>query len=394
MIISHSSMREQNEHLVLSEIINQPEISRAEISKNTNLNKATVSEIVRKLIESQLVIETGIGDSSTSGGRKPILLKINKKAGISLSFDIRFDKISYLASFLDGETFQLSSEYMEINKDNIVSIIESIVSKFQNSVEPTPYGIIGIAISIHGIISDNKIIFTPYYDLDKIDLAEELQEKLNLPVYIENEANLTALAQASTDTIHKNIIACSIHTGVGAGIIIDERLYRGFEGRSGEIGHTTLYPNGLKCPCGNYGCLEQYCSETSVLRFFREEKRDNDLTINDLINSYNNDDRSARKIINDFSRNLSIGLISLMGLYGPEIIYISSSLISKMPSIIDLVNDHLENTIYKNVPIEVSIIANNASLFGATVMNIQNFLKIEALKLETPPSFQLMNVSQ
>lgn len=395
MLNSRSTIREQNEHIVLTEIINNPEISRAEISKNANLNKATVSEIVRKFIDEEIVIETGIGASSTSGGRKPILLKINKRAGISLNFDIRYDKISYMATYLDGETILLTSETRKINKENVVSIIEEIVNKFirtSSFLKKTPFGLIGIAIAIHGIISENKITFTPYYDLDQIDLAKELNQLLDLPIYIENEANLSALSEASLDTQHKNLITMSIHTGVGAGIIIDEKLYRGCEGRSGEIGHTILYPNGMKCPCGNYGCLEQYCSETAVLRFYREREQNDCLTIEDLIKNFHNDEKNAVQIIEDFAKNLSIGLINLIGSYGPDVVYISGSLTSKMPSIINMINRHLSSTIYQNAPIKVSKIASHASLYGATVMNIQNFLDVEAIKVDQKYSFELMEI--
>ncbi len=395
MLSGRSTIREQNEHTVLTEIINNPEISRAEISKNANLNKATVSEIVRKFIEEEIVIETGIGASSTSGGRKPILLKVNKRAGISLSFDIRYDRISYMATYLDGETISLSSESREITKENVVAVIVELVNRFIDTnplLKKTPFGLIGIAIAIHGVISENRITFTPYYDLDQIDLAAEINRALNLPVYIENEANLAALAEASLDTEHENLITMSIHTGVGAGVIIDEKLYRGCEGRSGEIGHTTLYPNGIKCPCGNYGCLEQYCSESAVLRFYRERAQDESLTTDDLIKNFHKGKKNAVQIIEDFAKNLSIGLINLIGSYGPDIVYISSALTSKMPSIIDMVNGHLSNTLYQNAPIKVSKIANYASLHGATVMNIQNFLEVEAIKIDRKHSFELMEI--
>lgn len=381
MINSHTTMREKNVHMVLSEIINNPEISRAEISKNTQLNKATISEIVRELIDTQYVVETGIGRSSAAGGRKPILLKINKKAGISLSFDIRYDNLTYMVNYLNGQIIKEYSKTVEINKDNIVDLIRTVVKQVKDDVIKTPYGIIGITIAIHGITSENKILFTPSYDLDKIDLAQQLIEKLKIPVYIENEANLAALAEASMDNTHENLITCSIHTGVGAGIIINEKLYRGFEGRSGEIGHTTLYPDGLKCACGNFGCIEQYCSQKAVLKFYREQKDDEDLTIVDLVKGFNKDEAVAVKIIEDFAKNLGIGLSSLMGMYGPEIVYISSLLINRLPIIIDLIEKQLENTMYNKVPIALSKFYNQPSLFGATVMNIQKFLEVDAIKV-------------
>ncbi|SHE27111.1 Sugar kinase of the NBD/HSP70 family, may contain an N-terminal HTH domain [Atopostipes suicloacalis DSM 15692] len=377
MLRNFSSMREQNTHAILSQIINHPEISRAEISKQTNLNKASVSEIVRNLIDEQYVVETGIGKSSTAGGRKPILLKINKKAGFSFSFDVRYDRLSYMVTYLNGEVLTFESVDMNIDQSNIVSVVENIIRNFQQSMENSPFGIIGIAIAIHGVVSKNKIIFTPYYDLSQIDLANELEKRLHLPIYLENEANLTALAEASMDATHKNLISVSIHTGVGAGIIIEEKLYHGFEGRSGEIGHTTLYPDGIACPCGNKGCLEQYCSQSSVLNAYRNAMENELLTVDNLIMDYKNGENIAVKIIEDFAKNLSIGMTNLMGTYGPEIIYINNKIIKDIPSIIVKIREHLDQTMYKKIPVEISQVAQQASLYGATAMNIQNFLGVK-----------------
>src|SRR5699024_6303090 len=141
MITSHTIMREHNVQIVLSEIMNNPEVSRAEISKKTKLNKATVSEIVRDLIDNDYVVETGIGNGSSAGGRKPILLKINKLGGFSLSFDIRYDKISYMINFLNGELTTYDSKMIEITKDNIVDEISVIVKKIKNGLPETPFGI-------------------------------------------------------------------------------------------------------------------------------------------------------------------------------------------------------------------------------------------------------------
>ncbi|MDZ7835990.1 MAG: winged helix-turn-helix transcriptional regulator [Alkalibacterium sp.] len=173
-----SNIRENNSLLVLSEIINRPEISRAMISEVTGLNKATVSEIVRKLIDDDYVIEIGPGKSTSSGGRRPILLTVNKKAGISIGFDVRYDRISYLITYLDGEKIDYTIEESEMNKDTIVDYITTVVTNFSADMKDTPFGIIGVTISIHGIVDDNQIEFTPYFDLDQIDLVAQLEESL------------------------------------------------------------------------------------------------------------------------------------------------------------------------------------------------------------------------
>lgn len=381
MLKTNTLMRENNVSTVITQIINHPEISRAEIAKSTQLNKATVSEIVRDLIDKHYILETGIGESSFGGGRRPILLKTNKKAGMSFSFDIRFDRVSYMACYLDGEVIEMDSFDLYIDSQNIVKIISDIVKDYQKGMPQTPYGIVGITIAVHGIVSNNKIVYTPYYDISALNLVEILTNELDIPVYLENEANLTALAESTLDSQHKNLITLSIHTGVGAGIIINDNLYRGYEGRSGEIGHTTLYPDGIQCTCGNNGCLEQYCSETSLLKFFRNAHQNLSLTTDDLVKDYKNQDPIAVELIEDFAKNLSIGIINLAGMYGPQVVYLSGSIINKLPSIVDMILENLESTIYKWLPVKVSKIMEDSALHGATITNIQYFFGVNNINL-------------
>ena len=372
-----NSIRENNSLLVLSEIINRPEVSRAMISELTGLNKATVSEIVRKLIEDKYVIEIGPGKSTSAGGRRPIQLTVNKKAGVSLSFDVRYDRISYLATYLDGEKLEYTVEEKEMNKDNVVESITKTVKKAQYEIGDSPFGIIGVTVSIHGIVDDNKIEFTPYFNLSEIDLAYALEEQLDLPIHLENEANLSALAESAFDNDHQNIISFSAHTGIGAGIILDGKLYRGHKGRSGEVGHTILYPNGKACPCGNQGCLEQYCSTNAVVKRFQELKDDTSMTFEDLIDSYHKKDPATLNLILQFAKDFGIGLMNVIGNYDPQVVYINSELLEQIPELFRLLKHYLSMTIYRQVSIKQSVLGKKASLYGATVMNLQEFLHVD-----------------
>lgn len=372
-----NSIRENNSILVLSEIINRPEVSRATISEITGLNKATVSEIVRKLIKDNYVIEIGPGKSTSAGGRRPIQLTVNKKAGVSLSFDVRYDRISYLATYLDGEKLDHRIVEKEMTNDTIVQTITDIVNEAKSEVGEIPFGIIGVAISVHGIVYENKIEFTPYFNLEKIDLAAKLEDTLDLPIHLENEANLSALAESAFDNEHQNIISFNAHTGIGAGIILDGKLYRGNKGRSGEVGHTVLYPNGKNCPCGNQGCLEQYCSTKAIIRRFQDLKGDKTLTFDDLIESYQKKDSSTLNLILQFAKDFGIGLMNVIGNYDPQVVYINSEILEQIPELISLLNHYLNMTIYKHVALKQSVLGKKASLYGATVLNLQQFLHVD-----------------
>ena len=174
----------------------------------------------------------------------------------------------------------------------------------------------------------------------------------------------------------------SIHSGIGAGIIMNGSLYSGLNGRSGEIGHMTLYPNGLACPCGNHGCFEQYCSEKSIVNQFRLIKNDSSLSIDDLVKAYENKDEESLKLINKFIENLSIGINNLIATYGPEIIYTNSSLTRKIPEILPTVNNKMVSSFNKNTPLYESQLGTKASLLGASALAIKAFLRVEHLNFQ------------
>lgn len=382
MELKKSFTRNNNTILVISNIMNGYQMSRAKISELTGLNKATVSEIVRNLIKDQYVVEIGAGESSSAGGRKPIYLEINKKAGISFSIDLRSDQISSLATYLNGEVIEKYTEHCKISKENVIERLVNHVQEFNTKYTAKPFGMIGIAISIHGVVDENQISFTPYFDIDEIDLVKELEDRLNIPVYIENEANLSALAEAAYDHEHTHLISFSVHTGIGAGIILDRQLFRGFKGRSGEIGHTILYPDGIQCACGNKGCFEQYGSFTSLIRRFQTLKKDDQCTFDDLIEAVEQEDAETTLLIDHFAKDLSIGLMNIMGTYDPEVIYVNSEIFDKLPNILSIIEKHLDRSIYKNIQLSKSKLGSQSSLYGATVLNLKNFLSLDEVKFD------------
>lgn len=382
MLTKHT-IREQNEAIVLTNIINNSEISRSTVSQNTGLNKASISEIVKKLITDQLINEIGIGNGSSSGGRKPILLQLNKQAGVSLGIDLGYDYVASMLTYLNGEIVKESrTTDILVTKENVLAIIKDVIELYTNLATESPYKIIGVTIAIHGIVFRNNILFTPYYNLDKIDLYTELSKIIDIPIYLENEANLTALAESTFSTKKNNLVSVSIHSGISAGIIMNGSLYSGLNGRSGEIGHMTLYPNGLACPCGNQGCFEQYCSEKSIVNQFQLIWNDSSLSIDDLVKAYENKDEQSLKLINKFIENLSIGINNLIATYGPEIIYINSSLTRKIPSILPTVNNRMVSSFNKNTPLYESQLGTKASLLGAAALAIKTFLRVEYLNFQ------------
>ena len=271
MIKNQLNIREENESMILNAVIKNGRISRAGLSQVTGLNKASVSEIIKKMIEEKLIVEVGMGEAQTSGGRKPMLLEFNEKKSLLAAVDIGSNYISVALCYLDG-TFvdQIFNDNIDINKENasllIIQYIDDLKSKQDLEIE-------GLCVAIHGSVLNNKIIFTPAYDLDSSSLYDDLSTYYDFPVYFENEANLSALGEYVFGSNSKQLISLSIHSGIGAGIISKGHIEEGFTGQAGEIGHTILYPMGRKCPCGNNGCLEQYASKKTLYDSIKEAKK-------------------------------------------------------------------------------------------------------------------------
>ena len=370
------NIRKSNIVEILNLLFNKANISRIEISKLINLNKASVSEIISLLIEKEIVSEIGIGNGSSSGGRKPILLKLNEKAGLSLGIDLGTNYVGFLLTDLNKNIIAYEHYETDVNKDNVVDIVINIIKSLENYIGDYIYGLIGVSLAIHGRVYNDSIKFTPYYDLDKIDLKEELSKILpNIRFHLENESNLAAIGEfENSEEKLKNSIVINVHSGIGSGIIINKKLYAGFEGRSGEIGHMVIMPNGKKCPCGNKGCFEQYCSIPALLEEFNNKSSLKIKTVKELCNLYTSNNKEAVDIISNNIELMAIGITNIFNLFAPDNIFIHSELIDYIPEYLNLVNDKINSVFSKDVTLLPNKLDGKSNLFGGITRCIYDFL--------------------
>ncbi|MGX7198553.1 ROK family transcriptional regulator [Enterococcus nangangensis] len=385
MILSKYIIRERNEATVLKEIVDHEGISRAQIAQKTRLNKASVSSITSTLIENHLIFETGIGDASSVGGRKPILLEFNGEAGLVMALDIGYNYITAILTFLDGKKISsVSYENLFIQKTNILEHIDKIIRQFELDMPETPHGVIGLSLAIHGIVSENKILFTPYYDLDQMDLAHELEERYDYPVLLENEANLTALAEYCFAKEYHSVVAISVHSGIGAGIVIDGKLLTGKNGQAGEIGHSILVPHGKHCPCGNNGCLEQYASNKVLFERYATERKLAFANSHILTEALKHHDEVAEKLVMENMSLMAICVNNVAIMFNPEAIFINSSVYRKNSRLVEELHDKLNSFLLKDIELRTGTFHDLATLYGGVANLAMNFLNIQELHLRHP----------
>jgi len=370
-------IREMNEKLVLNTIIHKELISRADISKQTNLNKATVSSIVSSLLSRNLILELGMGASS--GGRKPIMVTFNNKAGVSLSLDLGPNYISSMVSYLDGEL--ITEKYISLvntNNTNILTALTDLIKFHLDHMPATTYGLIGICIGIHGIVNHNQLIFSPFYSFENFNLQDELENLFKVPVLLENEANLSALGEKKYTTHTPNLISLSIKYGIGAGIILNDTLFTGINGYAGEIGHLITVPNGKNCPCGNQGCLEQYASEHQILKLYSEKTKVKNVTFSQFKEDYLAEKEMALETMDLFIYYITICVNNLILTFNPEIVIINSKLTNEIDDVITQIKANLTpilNT--SHTQIKASTLSEKSTLLGGSYVNSVKFLEIQ-----------------
>ncbi len=382
---SKELIRDINSTLVLETIINTKPISRAAISKKLGLTKATISTIVQDLLNKELVME--IGSDDTDLGRKPILLSFNKKAGYVISIDIGVETISALLTDLEGEDCSLKQIKTPRGNVDIVPILSNLIASMKPAGSDTPYGLVGIALGIHGVVYDNKVSFTPYYNLVGIDLAQELEQQFHTPVFLENEANLSVMGEKTFMFDYPNIANISVHSGIGLGLLIGDSLYTGYNGRAGEFGHTIIEVDGRECPCGNHGCLEQYVSERALLREFAARKELSDIDFEVLSSMYQTGDKDAIDIIDKFIKYMSVCINNVLNAYNPDIVIINSSFTSFFPGLTKHIEQALNSRMNSVTHIVPSALQDSSILLGGISVVIKNFLAISKLKLQNNELF-------
>ncbi|WP_394236134.1 ROK family protein [Niallia oryzisoli] len=375
-IADQALVKKINQELLLNQILSHSPISRAKLSEITGLNKSTVSAQVNTLIEKQLIFEIGQGQSR--GGRKPVMLVFNKNAGYSIGLDLGVDYINGILTDLEGNILQdCYHDLNELAPEKALEILFSIIKGFLNQLPDSPYGLTGIGVCVPGLVDNNHIVFTPNSYWSQFELQSLLQQEFNVPIFIENEANAGAYGEKKFGSASNfnNLIYVSISTGIGVGIIINNELYKGINGFSGEMGHMTIDFNGPKCSCGNRGCWELYASEKALFKSLKHR-----VSYQEITNLVQQNDVDTLSSLQNFGFNLGIGLTSILNTFNTEAVILRNHIIETQPIVLNSIKNTVSSRVYPQLNYQyeliVSSLGKNAPALGASSIVIENFLDI------------------
>ncbi|MGF7058188.1 ROK family transcriptional regulator [Brassicibacter mesophilus] len=396
--IAHKSLIKQiNTSTILQIIRNNEPISRADISKITGLNRATVSNNVGNLIDMNIIREIGIGESS--GGRKPVLLELNPKAFYVIGVDMGTTKVSTALIDIEGEIvkkvvnpFNTNSSYADVLK----TIKESILSAMPENEEDIER-IIGIGMGIHGLVNHDKgiSIYAPAFNWHDIDFKEYFEGEFSVPVIVDNDVRVMALAEKWFGSAKQasNFVCLNIGTGIGAGMFLNGELYRGSSFGAGEIGHINVMNRGPKCNCGNYGCLEVAASGIAIVDRFIEKIKYGEKSIAvDFVNGKLDEidgaviyhaalegDKLAVEVLNETGKYIGLGVAVIVNLLNPEMILIGGGVSNAGKFLFDPIKETVLHKAMshnaRNTFIGPTGLGENCGLIGAATLVLRELFK-------------------
>lgn len=396
--VNSQLMRRLNRTTILNTIRTMDSISQAEIVRNSRLGSTTVSEIINELKKDNLIKEIGPGESPL--GRKPRLLRFNPKAGHVLGVDVDVDKIRVSALDLSGDIEDeiiLASE-SEDGEEKVLATIEQGVKDILGKIRLSTSQIFGLGICFEGEIdSHGSVIFSANFGWRNIPLKTIIEERCNIPTFVEDNMRARSLGEywfGAGQNI-SNLVCLYVGTGVGAGIIIDGKPYRGMHSRAGEIGHTSVASDGPKCKCGKRGCLEIFTSNPSIIS--RVEKaitegretlisniiqRDHKgLTLDAIFDAVREGDRLAKEILEQTGYYLGLGVSNIVNSFDPEMVILSGDIIDKSRGLLlDIIRETAKvetlDGARRTMQIEEGILKENAGVVGAATLVYQDMFRL------------------
>jgi predicted NBD/HSP70 family sugar kinase len=328
-----TAARGSNRARVLAALRTLGTASRADLARATGLAPSTVSTIVADLREQGLVSDRGRhGDApSAAGGRPPDLIGFDASAGVAVGLDFGKRHLGVAVADLSHAVLAEKWEDMPADyaatdgMDRAVDLLDQVLEE----AGAERARVLGVGMGLPGPIHRSGALGSSAILPGWIGLKarDDMEARLGLRVTVENDANLGALAEHAWGAGRgaRSIAYLKLSTGIGAGLVLDGRLFRGAGGTAGEIGHMTVDEHGDICRCGNRGCLETVAAGPAIVALMRRSLGA-ELEIGDVLDRAEAGDAASRRVLGDAARHVGVAVANLCNLVNPERIVVGGSI--------------------------------------------------------------------
>lgn len=365
--------------------------SRPELAARTGLGRAIVAQRVGELVDRGLVAEAGVG--SSTGGRPPRQLTFRADAGHVLVADLGATSIDVALTRLDGEVLAHHGEPADIadGPDALLERVEQLFEALQAGARRAPGRLWGVGIGVPGPVEfqtgrPSSPPIMPGWD--GYPVRDRLAERYRAPVWVDNDVNVLTLGEwrAGVAVGHDNVVVVKIGTGIGAGIISDGRLHRGAQGSAGDVGHIGVVDDpGVRCRCGNIGCLEALAGGAALARDGEAAARtgrsarlrdaldrDGRVTAADVARAASFGDPVALGLLSDAGRRVGLMLASVVNFFNPSLVVIGGGVAQSGDALLAAVRQAIHGRSLplatRDLIIQRSSLGSQAGIIGAAAM--------------------------
>ena len=397
MKIDQSVINTLNKRNVINIIREQGPINKAVISRLVGLSIPTVMRLTDEMISKKLVREVGRGEST--GGKPPLMLEFTPDSYYLIGVDIGTTNIKTIVMDMSANIL------FKVNTPTIVSeepcnVINRIINTITQAIDTTGFPLskyLGIGLGMPGLLDANsgKVLFSPDFEWEDVDLIGPVRARFGFPVYMTNVTRAMATGEKWFGLAKniKNFMCINLGYGIGSAIVIDDEIYTGGSDSSGEFGHMTLEKNGPQCSCGNYGCLEALASANAMSKkaAFLIERGEASLMLSLADGSTTNinakvifdaakmDDSLAKEIVREATEYIGIAIANAVNFIDPELIILEGGVAKAGDILIDGIKRVVERRQMKYAGRKLKIIASkledDAAAIGAASILIRELIE-------------------
>jgi N-acetylglucosamine repressor len=382
-------IKEHNRNLVLKTIFEHDSISRADISRHTRLTRTTVSDIVADLLTEGLVSEIGVGESL--GGKSPILLSLVEDSRYLIGLDLAHNQFRGAIVNLRGKIRELVT--LPVNSRNGKQALALVYEILDRLITASSVPLVGIGIGTPGLVNITEGVVVNAVNLDWKDLplAQLMEQRYHLPVSILNDSQAAAMGEytfGQKGTSESNLILINVRHGIGAGIIIQGRLFHGDGGGAGEIGHVVVVPEGgLLCRCGNRGCLETVASAQALVKQAQAlatqpiqtllPRSPQEINLDTIQLAFTGGDDNVRRAVLETGRYMGLAISNLVGTLNIKNIVLTGDMTRFGRPWLDAIREVISTTtlarLAQETQIEIGHLGENSIILGASAMLANNY---------------------
>ena len=370
---SATSLRVANLQRVLAVLLDArgAAVTQAELTRTTGLAAGTVSSIVRELAAAAVV------DTVAGSGRRGTTVRLARGAGLVAGVDFGHSHVMVAVGDMARQILAEARRPIDPGHDHNEGLDRAgeMLDGLLEGLDAQHHELRNIGLGLPAPISDEVVMSSAILPgWVGVNARRAAARRFGRAVQIDNDANLGALAEHrhGAGRGHADMVFVKVSSGVGAGLIIDNTLYRGSTGTSGEIGHLTLDDQGPLCRCGSRGCLEAYAASGTALSMMSEQMPD--ATIDDLVRSAHEGNVAALRVFEDAGLHLGWGLAALTNLMNPGIIVVGGDMARAGDLLLDSARIGLRRHVLAGAattPVVAAALGDRASVIGAMLLAIE-----------------------